>query len=87
MNSTSASEIFFIISSVGFVILWILAAIILFYIVRGIHAFSRILDKIEGNIDKIGDTTKEAIEDMRDSAVFNFIFRKRRKRIKKRESE
>jgi len=37
------------------------------------------MSKVEGDIDAIGDTTKEILEDMRDSTVFNFLFKKKRK--------
>jgi hypothetical protein len=37
------------------------------------------MDKTESNINKIGDTTKEMLEDLRDSALFNFFLRKKKK--------
>ncbi|KKS05223.1 MAG: hypothetical protein UU82_C0016G0002 [Candidatus Nomurabacteria bacterium GW2011_GWC2_41_8] len=79
MDLVLQSQVFFFISSVGFVMLWILTAIFLFYLIRATNTFSRIMDKIEKNIDNVGDTTKELLEDVRDSAVFNFLFRKKRK--------
>ncbi|HEY4503415.1 MAG TPA: hypothetical protein VJC14_03215 [Candidatus Paceibacterota bacterium] len=79
MNSILNSEIFFFISSFGFVFLWILTAILLFYLIRATKTFYRIMSKVEGDIDAIGDTTKEILEDMRDSTVFNFLFKKKRK--------
>jgi hypothetical protein len=88
MNGTiEASQVFFIISSVGFVILWILAAVLIFYLVRITYAFYQIIDKIENNIDRIGDTTKELLGDMRDSMLFNFFFRKKRKSGKIKNNE
>jgi len=79
MNGILSSQVFFIISSVGFVILWIFVAILLFYLIRITRTFSAIMDKIEDNINRIGDTTKEMLEDLRDSTIFNFFLRKRRK--------
>ena len=79
MDALLQSQVFFFISSIGFVILWILLAIFLFYLIRAMNTFSRIMDKIEGGIDKVGDTTKEILEDVRDSVVFNFLFRKKKK--------
>src|SRR3989344_2920376 len=84
MDLVLQSQVFFFISSVGFVMLWILTAIFLFYLIRATNTFSRIMDKIEKNIDNVGDTTKELLEDVRDSAVFNFLFRKKIIQIKKR---
>lgn len=79
MSTLTQSEIFFFISSVGFVVLWILVAIFLVYLIRIMHTFSRIMKQIEKDIDKISDTTKDMLLDMRDSAVFRFIFGKKRK--------
>ncbi len=73
------SEIFFVISSIGFVTLWILVAIFLVYLIRVTRTFSRIINKIEENINEIGDTTKDMLEDLRESAVFRFIFGKKRR--------
>lgn len=79
MSTLTQSEIFFLISSVGFVVLWILVAIFLIYLIRIMHTFSRIMKQVEKDIDKISDTTKDILLDMRDSAVFRFIFGKKRK--------
>lgn len=79
MDTNSQTQVFFLISSVGFVVLWVLVGILLFYLIRITHTFSRIMDKIEGNINKIGDTTKEMLEDLRESTIFNFFLRKKRK--------
>jgi len=79
MNTLLQSQVFFFISSVGFVFLWILTAIFLFYLIRATSTFSRIMDKIEKNIDNIGDATKEMLEEVKDSVIFNFLFRKKKK--------
>lgn len=79
MNTLEQAQIFFFISSVGFVILFALIAIILFYAISAFKAFSRIADKIEENIDTIGDVTTELLEDVKDSWIFNFIFGKSKK--------
>ncbi|MBI2631335.1 hypothetical protein HYW73_03970 [Candidatus Nomurabacteria bacterium] len=79
MDTLSQSEVFFIISSTGFVLLWAFVAILLFYLIRISRTFSNIMDKIEDNVNKIGDTTKEMLTDLRDSTLFNFILRKKRK--------
>lgn len=82
MNTLEQAQVFFFISSVGFVILFTLIAIILFYAISAFRAFSRIAEKLEENIDNIGDTTAEMIEDIKDSWIFNFIFGKSSKNKK-----
>ena len=79
MDSLLQSQVFFFVSSIGFVTLWILVAIFLFYLILATDSFSRIMQKMEKDIDKIGDTTKEMVEDMRDSIIFNFLFRKKKR--------
>jgi len=79
MTALMQSEIFFFISSIGFIILGVLAAAILISALRAFRAFSRILEKAEKDIDAIGDTTKEMLDDMRESSVFQFLFRRKRK--------
>lgn len=79
MTTLMQSQIFFLISSVGFIILGILAVIVLIYILRALNSFSKILKKAEKDIDSIGDTTKEMLKDIQDSNVFRFLFRGKRK--------
>ncbi|MSU44723.1 hypothetical protein EXS45_00885 [Candidatus Nomurabacteria bacterium] len=79
MTPLLQSQIFFFISSIGFVVLWILVAILLFYFIRAINTFNKILEKIEKDVDSIGDTTKEMLDDMRDSMIFRFLFKKKKK--------
>jgi len=78
------SQVFFFISSLGFVTLWILAAIFLFYLIRVAKSLSNIMNKLENNLNSIGDTTKEILEDMRNNVVFKFLFGKKRKNKEKK---
>ncbi|MCX6757549.1 MAG: DUF948 domain-containing protein [Candidatus Nomurabacteria bacterium] len=79
MNTVMQMQVFFFISSIGFIILWIFLAIFLFYLIRAMNTFSRIMDRVEKDINKIGDTTKDILEDIQESMVFQFLFRKRKK--------
>lgn len=79
MDAIIQSQVFFFISSLGFITLWVLAVVFLVYLIRATESFSKIMEKASKDIDEIGDTTKEMVEDMRDSAVFGFLFRKKRK--------
>ena len=79
MDTLLQTQIFFFISSIGFVTLWILVVIFLVYLIRATKTFSKIINKIEKDVDQIGDTTKEMVEDVRESVIFNFLFRKKKK--------
>ena len=74
MNIITQSDVFFFISSIGFVSLWILLAIFLIYLIKISHKFSRIIDKVEEDINEISDTTKDMFLDMKESAFFHFLF-------------
>lgn len=82
MDTILQSQVFFFISSIGFVLLWILVAIFLFYLIRATNTFSKIMNRVEKDIDNIGDTTKEMLEEVRESVIFNFLFKKKKKRRK-----
>lgn len=79
LNINSQSQIFFFISSIGFVILWLLISLFLYFLIKAMKTFSRLMVKLEGDVDSIGDTTKEMLSDVRDSAIFSFIFKKSKK--------
>lgn len=76
-------QIFFFISSVGFVVLAVLISLVLIYFISILHSFSRILKVVEKDISSIGDTTKDMLEDVRDSTVFRLLFGKKKKKTKK----
>jgi uncharacterized protein YoxC len=84
LNLTGQTQVFFFISSIGFVILSILFVIFLYYLISAMKSFSRMMNKIEDDVDNIGDTTKEMLSDVRDSAIFNFIFKKKSKTTQKK---
>ena len=79
MNTLLDSQVFFFISSIGFVLLWVLTAIFLMYLIRATNTLGRIMGKAEDDIDKLGDISKEMLEDIHDSFIFSFLFRKKKK--------
>ncbi len=82
MNNVVNSEIFFFISSIGFVLLCVLTAIFLVYLIRATNTLGRIMEKAEKDIEQVGDTTKEMLEDIRESTIFSFLFKKKRRKSK-----
>lgn len=80
------SQVFFFISSVGFVILSILVAVLMYYLIRAAKTFERIMAKLERDIENIGDATAEMLDDLRESSLFRF-FVKRVKKKKKAKDE
>ncbi|MBP6883971.1 MAG: hypothetical protein KBC06_01940 [Candidatus Pacebacteria bacterium] len=84
MNNILNSQVFFFISSIGFIILWGLMAVFLFYVIKSAYSFSRIMDKIERGIDTVGDATLEMLEDARDSFLAKMFFGKKKKSSRKK---
>jgi Na+-transporting methylmalonyl-CoA/oxaloacetate decarboxylase gamma subunit len=83
MDTQAQSEVFFLISSIGFVLLWILGAVFLFYLIRAMRTIDRVVERAEKEVDTISDATKEMIEDIKDSTIFNFLFKKKRSKSAK----
>lgn len=82
MNTLMQSQVFFFISSVGFIILFALIAWLLIKIMGAIETFQSILNKVEAGVDKIGDATKDVIQDLQDSTVYRVLVGNK-KRVKK----
>jgi hypothetical protein len=40
------------------------------------------MEKVERDINSIGDVTKDLLDEMRDNIVFNFLFGKRKRKQK-----
>lgn len=82
MNGTNWSEVFFFISSIGFISLWVLTIVFLFYLIKTMHTFSRIMNKLEKDIENISEGAKDMIDDVRDNMIFKFLFGKKKKHHK-----
>ncbi len=79
MPSFIHADIFFFISSIGFVTLFIILVVLLYYIVKATRSFTDLIIKIEENVDSVGDAGRDLIDDMRNSIAFKFLFRSRKK--------
>ena len=71
MNTILQSQIFFFISSLGFIILFILGAVILVYLIRVMRTFSKIIEKADKDIDAF----RQAINDLLEGILNNSFFR------------
>lgn len=79
MNSLVHADIFFFISSIGFILLFVLAIVALVYVVGILAGIKRIASRLEHSIDHMSDEAKEFFADIQDSVVYRLIFRKKRK--------
>ena len=81
MNEIMKSEWFFFISSIGFIVVGLLLSIIMRSIIRALHAFTSLLEKLEAEVQNLGTTAQELLEDFQDSFIYRMIFKPRRRRI------
>ncbi len=84
MESIVKLDIFFFITSISVVVFTVLSIIIGFYIIKIVKNFSHISETLKNSVDDADDSLREMGEHVRESAVFNFIFGKKRKPTKSR---
>jgi len=74
------ADIFFFISSVGFVVVTFVMLVGLVYIISILRRVDRITKKIETGIGTMEEHTREFVSDLRESIVFRVLFGGRKKR-------
>lgn len=79
MENLLQSEIFFFISSLSFILLTILLSIAVIYIISILRDFKSISRKIKSGADYAGEHVEELAKNLEDSAIYKFIFGKKRK--------
>jgi len=77
METLIHADIFFFISSIGFIVLFAFGVIFLFHLVRIAASLARITKKAEKDIAELGDTAKELVSDLRENALFSWLFGKK----------
>ena len=80
MSSIPHADIFFFVSTIGFIIIFALFAIGLIYLISLFKSILRISKIIERDIDTIGDTAKDFINQLWQSTLFSWIFGKKKSR-------
>lgn len=78
MNTILQSQIFFFISSLGFIILFILGAVILVYLIRVLRTFSKIIEKADKDIDAFRQAMNDLLEGILNNPLLR-LFSKRKK--------
>ncbi|HSE56605.1 MAG TPA: hypothetical protein VLB02_00775 [Candidatus Paceibacterota bacterium] len=78
MDTLIKADIFFFVCTVGFVLLAVIGALVLVQSVLLLQKMNRIAARIEKNINAVSAETEALIEDVRESALFRFLFGRRR---------
>lgn len=85
MESIIQSDIFFFITSISVIIFTVFFIIIGFYLVKIMKNFSRISEVLKDTVDDADKEIREIGEHVRESAIFSFIFgKKKTKRTNKK---
>ena len=79
MNTLIHADIFFFVSSVGFVILAGLLIVALVYVIGILRKIKAISQKIGDDVQDISADTKAFIHDIRESGPYRLLFKKRKK--------
>jgi hypothetical protein len=82
MNSIPHADIFFLVATIGFIVIFGLFAIALLYLISLFKSILNISKIVEKDIETIGDTTKEFIMELRDNQIFSWLFGAKKKKRK-----
>lgn len=85
MDTLVHADIFFFISSIAVVVFTIFVCVFGFYLIKIMKNFSGISEKLRDGVNDADTEIREISEQVRDSAIFSFIFGKKKKtpRVKK----
>ncbi len=81
MTEIMKSEIFFFIASIGFTIVAIAIIILIIYLIKAVRSFNALVDRMENEIDNLGDTAIDLVDDIRSSFIYKMIFNPKKKRV------
>lgn len=79
MPTVIHADIFFVISSIGFSILFAIGIVAALYIVSILKSIRRISQKLESDVQSLSIEAKSFFGDIQESVVYRMIFGKKRK--------
>ncbi len=80
METVLKADIFFFISSIGFIVLFLLLAIALVYLIKTFRQIRSLVEKINANVDSVSTQVHEFIEGMEEGFFYRLFFRKRKRK-------
>jgi hypothetical protein len=83
-SSLIHADIFFVISSIGFCITFILLAVALGYVIHFLRVMTSLGRKIEEDAGVITEEARAFIVELKESALFRFLFGKKRTSSRKK---
>jgi len=80
MTTLIHADIFFLISTIGFIVLFAFSVVLLIYVVGIVRQVKKVSEKIAGNVENISEEASEFIRDVRESSVYRMLFARKRKK-------
>jgi hypothetical protein len=79
MDTFIKADIFFVISSVGFIIVALCGSLLLIALAMVAFRVRRMIARLETKAGEIGDDVKDLVYDIRESALLRMFIRRRKK--------
>lgn len=80
------ADVFFFVTTIAVVVVSIGILVALYYIVSAVRRLESFADKIESSMKDASAEVREMADDLKDSFVYNFLFKKKRRSIRKDQS-
>lgn len=80
MNTLVHADIFFFISTIGFIVLFAIGVVAAVYVVGILRQIKKISQKIGENAEDISDEAREFVHDLRESTIYHMLFGRKKKR-------
>lgn len=74
MSTLIHADIFFFISTIGFIILASLGVVVLVYVIGIVRRINKISETIGDNIEGMSEDAREFVRDVRDSGIYRMFF-------------
>lgn len=85
MDTIMKADIFFFVTTISVVVVSAALLFGIYYIVGAVRRFESYAERIESNMKDASDEVRELGEDIRESFIYNFIFKKKKNARKSRD--
>lgn len=82
MNTLVHADIFFFVSTIGFIVLCALGVVVLVYVIGILSRIKKISEKIGDNVEVMSEEAREFVQDLRSSGIYRMLFGRPKKKSK-----
>lgn len=80
METLMKADIFFFVTTIAVGLVAVFLIIALCYIMRTFTRLRMLIEKVEANVHEVNIHTMEIVEQIKESTIFNFLFKKKTKK-------